>query len=86
MNQQVNTIYRIVLPSHAGVKRQRNFKRDIETIRKTNPGWVVVTDWVRRGEAQAFLVLPKGQEYAQKLLDYRVESSLSKTLLTGYRD
>jgi hypothetical protein len=79
-------IYRIALSKDANSKQKRDFEQKIVAIRQVNPGWVVLRDWLKPGEKEAYIMLRKDKDYAYRRALYSAQSHLIKTLVGGYGD
>lgn len=77
-------IYRMALPKNANPKQKRDFKQSVEAIRRVNPGWVVVSDWVKPGEKEAYVIVRKDENYAYRRALYLAQSHLARALGRGY--
>lgn len=80
----VYPVYRIALPKGADVKQRRDFEQKIAAIRRVNPGWGVISDWVQPGEKEAFVIIRGDKDYAYRRALYLAKSHLAKTLVGGY--
>lgn len=76
--------YRMALPSNANSQQRHNFEKQVKAIRQVNPGWVVVTDWVKPGEKEAYLLVHKDKDYPYRRALYLAKSHLAKALVGGY--
>jgi len=72
--------FRYVLPVNATPGQERRFRQDITTLKAPNSKWAVYHDWRRPGEAESYIVIPKGQKNDDKAIyaGIRVESALSR--------
>lgn len=79
-------VYRMALPNGANSEQRRDFERKIEAIRRVNPDWAVVSDWVKSGEKEAYVVVRKDKDYAYRRALYLAKSHLARAIVGGYGD
>jgi hypothetical protein len=76
----------MALLKDANAKQRRDFEQKIEAIRQINPGWAVISDWVKPGEKAAYVIVRKDKDYAYRRALYLATAHLSKTLTGRYSD
>lgn len=77
-------VYRIALPKGADVKQKRNFEQQVAAIKRVNPGWVVVSDWVQPSEKEAYIIVRKDENYPYRRALYLAKEHLSRAISRGY--
>jgi hypothetical protein len=79
-------IYRMALSQNANHVQRRDFEKKIEAIQRVNPAWVVMSDWVRPGEKEAYVMIRKDKDYASRRVLHLMRSHLSRVIVGDYGD
>jgi len=76
----------MALPRNANSEQRHNFAKQIEAIRRVNPGWVVVHDWAKPWEKEAVVIFRKDKDYPYRRALDLAKSHLARAIVGGYDD
>ncbi|MFP4135013.1 MAG: hypothetical protein ACLFQP_06720 [Halothece sp.] len=60
--------FRYVLPINATSGQKSRFRQDITKLKRPDSKWAVYYDWKQPGEAESYIIIPKGQYHQDKAI------------------
>jgi hypothetical protein len=77
-------VYRFTLPSDKNSQDRHRFRSQIQALQIANPQWQLLRDYPKSGEAEAFIMVSKDENYVNNRISYLMTRAFSELLARKY--